>query len=73
MGFAATQMEQRGIATERGYTKREIAVQNNLLRRILERLKKLKDWLKDVLTPKAPPTFADTLQGFLDIGEKNGL
>jgi hypothetical protein len=69
MGVAATQMERRGIATDRGDTNREIAAQNNLLRRILDKLKELRAWLKEALTPKAPLTFAEILQRLLDTGD----
>jgi ATP-dependent exoDNAse (exonuclease V) alpha subunit len=69
LGVATTQMEQRGIATDRGDMNREIAAQNNLLRHILDKLKELRTWLKDALTPKAPPTFADTIQRLLDTGD----
>jgi len=51
MGVATTQMEQRGIITERGDQNREIALQNNLLQRIVARIKQLKDWLKEAVTP----------------------
>jgi ATP-dependent exoDNAse (exonuclease V) alpha subunit len=68
MGVAATQMEQRGINTDRGDMNREITVQNNLLRRILDKLKELRAWLKEALTPKAPSTFTETLQRLVDSG-----
>jgi ATP-dependent exoDNAse (exonuclease V) alpha subunit len=70
MGVAAAQMEQRGIATDRGDMNREITAHNNLLRRILDKLKELRAWLKEALTPKAPPTFVDILQRLLDASEK---
>lgn len=53
MGVAATQMEKRGIETERGNQNREIAVKNNLLQRIMARIKQLKDWLKEAIVPTA--------------------
>jgi hypothetical protein len=45
MGVAASAMEKRGIATERGNINREIAVSNNQLRQLRARIKKCKDWL----------------------------
>lgn len=51
MGVATTQMEQRGIITERGNMNREIAIRNNLLQQIMTRIKRLKDWLKETLVP----------------------
>ncbi len=51
MGVAASQMEQRGIVTERGNQNREIRVHNNLLRQIMAKLKQFKDWLKEAIAP----------------------
>ena len=56
MGVAATQMERRGISTERGNQNRKIARLNQMLFSILTKLKQFKDWLKEALTPTAPPT-----------------
>ena len=55
MGVAATQMERKGIATERGKMNREIAVTNKQLRQLHARLNRLKDWLKEANAPAAPP------------------
>lgn len=46
MGVAATQMERRGIATEKGNVNREIVVQNKLLKEIKARLTRLYSWSK---------------------------
>lgn len=51
MGVAATQMENKGILTERGKMNREIAIRNNLLQQIMTGIKRLKDWLKEALIP----------------------
>ena len=61
MGVAATQMERKGIVTERGNQNREIAHTNGIIFEILAKLKQLKDWLKGTLvstaiTPAAEPT-----------------
>jgi hypothetical protein len=53
MGVAATQMEQKGVVTERGNQNREIAHINGILFAILAKLKQLKDWLKEVVTSAA--------------------
>lgn len=45
LGVAASAMEKRGIATDRGNINREIAVTNNQLRQLRTRIKKCKDWL----------------------------
>jgi len=68
MGVAATQMERKGIATERGNTNREIAVTNKQLRQLRARLNHLKDWLKDADAPAAPPTLIGVIQSILDGG-----
>ena len=41
MGVAATQMEKRGIRTDKGNVNREIAAQNRLLKEIKARLTRL--------------------------------
>jgi hypothetical protein len=45
MGAAATQMEKRGVATERGNINREITDVNKEMRQIKARIKRVKDWL----------------------------
>ncbi len=47
MGVAATQMERRGIRTEKGGVNREIAAQNKLLKEIKARLTRLYNWSKE--------------------------
>jgi len=71
LGVAATQMERKGIATERGNMNREIAHNNKILLSILIKLKQLKDWLKEAISPKAPPTFADVVRGIIDGSERH--
>ena len=46
MGVAATQMERRGIPTEKGTVNREIAAQNRLLKEIKARITRLYNWTK---------------------------
>lgn len=46
MGVAATQMERRGLATEKGAGNREIAAQNRLLKEIKARITRLYNWTK---------------------------
>ena len=71
MGAAASQMEQRGIATQRGDLNREIHEKNNLLKQIWERIKELRSFLKEVLSPPAPPMLAELLQGVLVSGNQH--
>ncbi len=47
MGVAATQMERRGIITEKGSVNREIAAQNKLLKEIKARITRLYNWSKE--------------------------
>jgi len=46
MGVSAFQMEHRGIATERGNRNRKIQSENQMLRQLGARIRKLKSWLK---------------------------
>ena len=46
MGVAATQMERRGISTEKGAVNREITAQNKLLKEIKARITRLYNWSK---------------------------
>ena len=48
MGVAATQMEKRGIRTDKGNVNREIAAQNRLLKEIKARLTRLHQWTKEL-------------------------
>ena len=52
MGVAASQMEKKGIATERGELNRSIKAANRLLRDIKAQIGKLKEWLLDVFKAK---------------------
>ena len=47
MGVAATQMERRGIRTEKGGVNREVAAQNKLMKEIKARLTRLYNWSKE--------------------------
>ncbi|MGX8702196.1 MobA/MobL family protein [Caproiciproducens sp.] len=47
MGVAATQMERRGIPTEKGGVNREIAAQNKLLKEIKVQITRLYNWSKE--------------------------
>lgn len=46
MGVAASQMERRGLVTEKGTVNREIAAQNRLLKEIKARITRLYNWTK---------------------------
>lgn len=47
MGVAATQMERRGIVTDKGNINREVAAQNKLLKEIKARITRLYNWSKE--------------------------
>lgn len=65
LGAAASQMEKRGIATERGNLNREIEISNQRLRQLKARIGKLQSWLKEEQTSTAPTTLADYIQSIL--------
>ncbi|MBP3649399.1 MAG: MobA/MobL family protein [Clostridia bacterium] len=48
MGVAATQMERRGIHTEKGDVNRQIAADNKLLKEIKARITRLYNWSKEL-------------------------
>lgn len=66
MGVAATQMERKGIATERGNMNREIAITNKQLRQLRARIHQLKGWLREVISPAASPMLIDIIQDVLE-------
>ena len=65
LGAAASQMEKRGIRTERGDLNREIEVTNQKLRQLKARISKLRDWLKEEQESTAPTTLADYIGDIL--------
>ena len=48
LGVSATQMEKKGIATDRGNINREIKHQNAILREISRRIKTLLNWIREI-------------------------
>ena len=48
LGVSATQMEKKGIATDRGNLNREIKHQNAILREISRRIKALLNWIRGI-------------------------
>ena len=64
LGVSVTQMERRGIVTDRGNINREIAVTNNQIRQLRARAKKIKSWL-DENKANTPPTLAEVLNAIL--------
>lgn len=63
MGVAATQMERRGLATEKGAVNRKIAAQNRLLKEIKARITRLYNWTKQQATqPEQKQSIWEQLQ-----------
>ena len=52
LGVAATQMERKGIETERGNINREIKARNKILSEIMAKISALKNWLADIFRRK---------------------
>lgn len=50
LGVSATQMERRGISTDRGDLNRQIAADNKLLYEIRRRLSRLREWLNSAVS-----------------------
>ena len=63
MGVSATQMEKKGIATDRGNINREIRKQNRLLQEIKLRIKALLNWIRGI--GKEEKTETDNLKSTL--------
>lgn len=72
LGAAASQMEKRGIRTERGNINREIEISNQKLRQLKARLVKLQNWLKDEAANTEPPTLADVIEHILMQRQQSG-
>ena len=82
IGVAASQMEKKGIATERGELNRSIKAANRLLCDIKAQIGKLKEWLLDVFKAKESlrteppqpksPNLSTLLFRYLDIQKAKG-
>lgn len=72
LGAAASQMEKRGIRTERGDINREIEISNQKLRELKARIGKLQNWLKEEMQNTEPPTLADYIQDILSRKAREG-
>ena len=65
LGVAASQMERKGIRTERGDINREIEITNQKLRQLKARINKLTVRLKEEAENPKPPTLADVIENIL--------
>lgn len=72
LGPAASQMEKRGIRTERGNINREIEISNQKLRQLKARIGKLQNWLKEEAANTEPPTLADVIEEILMRRQQSG-
>jgi hypothetical protein len=72
MGVAASQMEQKGILTERGNQNRGIANLNRELKQLRARIVKLNNWIKTESTNTTPPTLHDVIKNILAQKAQNG-
>jgi hypothetical protein len=54
MGVAASQMEQKGICTNRDDINRQAEISNNQMKQLKARIRKSKDWLYSVPIQDAP-------------------
>jgi hypothetical protein len=68
LGAAASQMERRGIMTDRGNINREIEFTNNQIKQLRARVGKVKSWL-DATNAKTPPTLYDTFMELINSRE----
>ncbi|MSR94560.1 MobA/MobL family protein [Clostridiaceae bacterium 68-1-5] len=59
LGVSATQMEKKGIATDRGNINREIKHQNKILKEIAIRIKALMRWIRSLTTNKNKDTLTE--------------
>ncbi|MDI6076968.1 MobA/MobL family protein, partial [Streptococcus equi subsp. zooepidemicus] len=59
LGVSASQMEKKGIATDRGNINREIRHQNKILREIARRIKALMRWIRSLTKDKNNDTSKD--------------
>jgi hypothetical protein len=75
LGIAASQMERKGIRSEKGNRNRKIADFNSELRQLKAQLNKLDEWLKEEMqkseTP-APPSLFDVVQSILNRQAQKG-
>ena len=61
LGVAASQMERKGIETERGNINREISLTNKILAEIKAKIKSLKHWIEQFIAEKSEPAKSESL------------
>lgn len=70
VGVSATQMEQRGISTEKCEKNHKIVAYNKMLKKIKNRLYKLRKWIKELTIAKADNSLVTLSNSTLTIHEK---
>ena len=73
MGAATSQMEKRGIRTERGDMNRAIAITNNEIKQLRARINKLNKWVAEEAANTTPPTLADVITEILTRQGQSGI
>ena len=61
LGVAASQMERKGIETERGNINREISLTNKILAEIKAKINSLKKWIAKLTAEKSEPVKAESI------------
>ena len=64
LGVSATQMERKGLATDRGDINREIIMTNSQMKQLRARINKMKVWVDEVKA-NTPPTLLEILDAIL--------
>ena len=73
LGPAASQMEQRGIRTERGDINRNIEITNKEIRQLRARINHLQKWLADEAVNTKPPTLHSIISEILNRQGQSGI
>ena len=66
LGVAASQMERKGIETERGNLNREISLTNKILAEIKTKINSLKKWIAKFTTEKSEPVKPESIIDLLN-------
>jgi hypothetical protein len=72
LGVSVTQMERRGIVTDRGDVNREIEFSNSQIKQLRARANRVKVWL-DENKANTPPSFYNTLRAMVDNPDKSKI
>jgi len=73
LGPAASQMERRGIRTDRGDINRAIEISNKEIKQLRARINKLSKWITEESVNTKPPTLADVINEILNRQGQSGI